>query len=237
MILKDRGERPLYMQLYDIIRDDIDSGVYQPGEKILTEEKLSKKYGVSRITVRHALEALEREQYLVRRRGAGTFISERKYKRSIAEDVSFSEMCARLGVAPGAKTIKSVIEDADRADQMRLNLDRNASVIVIERIRYADSVPISLEITRFTDEFAFLLGEDLNDQSLYKLLREKYQQEFTHSSKDVEIVFATFKLSQYLNVQEGYPLLKMESQMCKLNGEPFARNRQFILGDKFKMQV
>ena len=87
--------RPLYMQLHDSIRDDILNGTYRPGEKILTEEQLSKKYGVSRITVRNALETLARDNYLVRKRGAGTFISEQKFSRSISEDLSFTDMCKR----------------------------------------------------------------------------------------------------------------------------------------------
>lgn len=226
--------RPLYMQLHDLIKSDILNGVYRPGEKILTEQQLSEKYGVSRITVRNALETLERDNYLIRRRGAGTFISERKFHRSISEDLSFTDMCKQLGVTPGAKTIKCVIEDADNADQAALNLGDAAAVVVIERIRYADSMPISLEITRFTNEFTYLLDEDLNNRSLYKMLREKYHLEFFHSNKEVEIVFATYQLAKYLDIQTGYPLLKMESLVCLMDGQPFARNQQFVRGDKFK---
>ena len=229
--------RPLYMQLHDLIRDDILNGTYRPGEKIFTEEQLSKKYGVSRITVRNALETLARDNYLVRKRGAGTFISEQKFSRSISEDLSFTDMCKRLGVSPGSKTIKSVIEDADSLDQEILHLNKNSSVVVIERIRYANALPISVESTRFTTDFTYLLDEDLNNQSLYKLLREKYRIDFFHSNKVVELSFATYQLAKYLDIQKGYPLLKMESQMYLDSAVPFARNSQFIRGDKFKMYV
>lgn len=229
--------RPLYMQLHDSIRDDILNGTYRPGEKILTEEQLSKKYGVSRITVRNALETLARDNYLVRKRGAGTFISEQKFSRSISEDLSFTDMCKRLGVSPGSKTIKSVIEDADSLDQEILHLNKNSSVVVIERIRYANALPISVESTRFTTDFTYLLDEDLNNQSLYKLLREKYRIDFFHSNKVVELSFATYQLAKYLDIQKGYPLLNMESQMYLDSAVPFARNSQFIRGDKFKMYV
>jgi len=237
MKLIEKDDRPLYMQLHDLIKEDIDNGVYKPGEKILTEEQLSEKYGVSRITVRNALETLERDNYLIRRRGAGTFISEKKFKRHLGEDLSFSDMCKQLGVSAGAKTIKSVIEEANKTDQIVLNLEKGASVIVIERIRFADELPISLEITRFTEQFSYLLDEDLNNRSLYKILREKYACEFYHSEKEVEIVFATYQLAKYLNVSVGSPLLKIESLMYKEDDHAFARNQQFIRGDKFKMRI
>lgn len=237
MEMHAHDNRPLYMQLHDLIRDDILNGTYRPGEKILTEEQLSEKYGVSRITVRNALETLARDNYLVRRRGAGTFISEQKFHRSISEDLSFTDMCKQLGVSPGSKTIKSVIEDANSLDQEILHLDKNASVVVIERIRYANALPISVESTRFTTDFTYLLDEDLNNQSLYKLLREKYHLDFFHADKVVELSFATYQLAKYLDIQKGDPLLKMESQMCWANKTPFARNLQFIRGDKFKMHV
>ena len=229
--------RPLYMQLHDLIRDDILNGVYRPGEKILTEQQLSEKYHVSRITVRNALDALARDNYLIRRRGAGTFISEKKFHRSIVEDLSFTDMCNQLGVSPGAKTIKSVIEDADSLDQEIMHLSKASSVVVIERIRYADSMPISVESTRFTTDFTYLLNEDLNNQSLYRLLREKYHLDFYHSHKVVEISFATYQLAKYLDIPKGEPLLKIEGQMHLTDGTPFARNLQFIRGDKFKMHI
>lgn len=117
------------------------------------------------------------------------------------------------------------------------HLNKNSSVVVIERIRYANALPISVESTRFTTDFTYLLDEDLNNQSLYKLLREKYRIDFFHSNKVVELSFATYQLAKYLDIQKGYPLLKMESQMYLDSAVPFARNSQFIRGDKFKMYV
>ena len=73
--------KPLYMQLYSTLKDDIENGVYKAGERIPTELELSEKYGVSRITLRNALERLTRDNYLVRYRGRGTFVKSIKYER------------------------------------------------------------------------------------------------------------------------------------------------------------
>ena len=144
---------PLYLQLYTVLKNDLENGVYKKGERIPTEAELSQKYGVSRITLRNALDKLVRDNYLVRYRGRGTFVKSEKYTRSIAENLGFTEMCHRLGCTAGAKTIKSVIENATKEDIEELQLAEGANVFVLERIRYMNNVPVALECGRYTDQY------------------------------------------------------------------------------------
>lgn len=232
-ILDSHDSQPLYQQLYGIIKMNIDTGVYKKGEKIPTEAELSKIYSMSRVTVRNALERLTRENYLVRSRGRGTFVSEEKFQRSIVENLSFTDMCRNLNRVPGAKTIKSVIEDALPEDIEELNLSEGDKVIVIERIRYLDGIPVSVESGRYTERFSFLINEDLNTQSMYEVLREKYGITFGRTSRRLEIIFSSYQLSKYLNISIGYPLISLSGTVYDSNDVPSYRNKQFIVGDKF----
>lgn len=228
---------PLYKQLAETLRQEIEGGKYKKGERFPTEFELSDKHGVSRITVRSALNELSRENYLVRYRRRGTFVTGEKLQRSIAKLSSFSDMCREQGRTPGAKVIKSVYEKATARDQEELGLEPGARVVVIERIRYADKVPVSVEISRFSDQYAFLLDENLNDTSLYEQLKAHCGISLVSSNKTIELMFASYELAQYLGLADGYPLISIGSVVSDLEGHKVHRSRQYIVGDKFKLII
>ncbi|KWX87062.1 GntR family transcriptional regulator [Paenibacillus riograndensis] len=228
---------PLYKQLQEKILDSIHDGTLKPGDKLPTELELSETNQVSRVTVRAALDALTSEGYLVRIPGKGTFITKDKIQKNVAETIGFSETCRLQNKTPGARVIKCVSEEATAADQEHLGLNPGDKVINIERIRYADNVPISVEYSRFPSSYSFLLQEDLNDKSLYEILRSKYKVTFGHSRKYIVMEYASFDVAAYLNIEEGYPLLSIRSTVSSPDGQKIHRSKQLILGDKFELIV
>lgn len=83
MKLNTHSSTPLYMQLKQAITEDINKGVYTPGEKLPIETDLCDIYGVSRITVRKAVLDLVEEGLLIRQQGKGTFVQYPKAKRAV----------------------------------------------------------------------------------------------------------------------------------------------------------
>jgi len=237
MNLKKTDVLPLYKQLTDLLRRDIEEGKFKKGQKIPTEVELSKLYNVSRITVRNALEELAKENLLIRKQGKGTFVNIEKLSRGISGIQSFTEMCREIGCTPGAKVIKCVIEDANEKDIELLELEHNSKIIVIERIRYADNVPVALEVSRLPERFSFMLDEDLNDTSMFTILSEKHNIAFINPRKTIELVFATYEMSRYLNLSQGYPLLSITGVSNDREGVPSHRFMQFIVADKIKFIV
>ncbi|HCX50780.1 MAG TPA: GntR family transcriptional regulator [Bacillus sp. (in: Bacteria)] len=237
MTLKKQDILPLYKQLTDILRKDIEDGKFKKGEKIPTEIELSRLYGVSRITVRTALEELAKENLLIRKQGKGTFVNTDKFSRGINGLQSFTDMCREIGKKAGAKVIKCIIEDANDKDIEVLELEPHSKIIVIERIRYADDIPVALEVSRLPERFTFLLDEDLNDTSMFSILSEKYQIAFMNTRKTIELVFATYEMSRYLNVSQGHPLLSISSVSSDRDEIPSHRSMQFIVADKFKFII
>ncbi|KWX70629.1 GntR family transcriptional regulator [Paenibacillus jilunlii] len=228
---------PLYKQLQEKILDSIRDGTLKPGDKLPTELELSETNQVSRVTVRAALDTLTSEGYLVRIPGKGTFITKDKIQKNVAETIGFSDTCRLQNKTPGAKVIKCLIEEATAADQEHLGLSPGDKVINIERIRYADNVPISVEYSRFPSSYSFLLKEDLNDKSLYEILRSNYKVSFGHSRKYIVMEYASFDVATYLNIEEGYPLLSIRSTVSSPDGQKIHRSKQLILGDKFELIV
>ncbi|KFX19734.1 GntR family transcriptional regulator [Pectobacterium betavasculorum] len=228
---------PLYKQLEQKIKSAILDGKFKAGQKIPTELELSQNYQVSRITVRKALESLTRDNLLTRVSGKGTFVSAEKFQRDMSGIVSFSELCRSQGRKPGARTIKSVIETPAKDVQDALALSEGERIIVLERIRYADDVPVSLEITRFPETFSFLLTEDLNHQSLYQILRDNYDIYFTRSAKVIELVYASYDVAHYLAIPTGYPLISITSRIIDNHGKASCSSTQLIVGDKIRFFV
>ena len=231
---------PLYLQLAHEIIQAIECGAYKKGDKLPSEGEFVARYEVSRVTVRKALEAVENKNYLDRRRGKGTFVRMEKISKQLSQStISFSELCRTQNKVPGAKVIKSVIEDATEQDKAELGLAESDKVFVLERIRYADEVPVSVEISRFPENFSFLINEDLNNKnSLYEILRDKYNIIFANSKKSLEVIFCqSVALSKYLNIPKGYPLLLITSIVATTNGNQAYLSFQYIAGDKFKITI
>lgn len=229
--------KPLYKQLEDALRESILRGEYKQGQKIPTESELSDSWKVSRVTVRKALDALTRENILTRVSGKGTFVSGEKFQRNITGVISFSELCRSQGRTPGARTIKSVFENCDSETHNKLNIKKNEKAVVIERIRYADDIAVSLETVWFAPKFADLLNQDLNNQSLYDILRDKYQLHFTNSKKTIELVYANLDIAHYLRIANHYPLISIKSDMLDSKGKIICISHQLIVGDKLKFTV
>ena len=229
---------PLYKQLEELILDKITSGTLTPGSKLPTENELSEQYHVSRVTVRKALAALDSQGYLDKKSGKGTFIAEKKMQRSLSPAVvSFSQMCQRMNKKPGAKTIKIAIEDPTPHEAELMGLDETEKILVIERIRYADDKPMLLEINKFPESFSFLFSENLNNTSLYELLKNKHNIVFDHSSKTIDITFASSRDAKILGITKGYPLLRIDSIIHDSTSAYTQLCLQLCIGDKYKLIV
>ncbi|GAB6107246.1 GntR family transcriptional regulator [Fusibacter bizertensis] len=235
--LNSDDAQPLYKQLYESIRYNITNGEYQPGQRLPSEEDLCKLYGVSRITVRNALDELSNTGFITRKRGKGTFVTKNHITHHLTEKISFSETCILNGFKPGAKVIRAVIEKASPIDVTMLKIDKDERVVIIERLRYADEIPVSIEENRFSQDYTFLLNEELNNSSLYTILKEKYGVQIIDNRATVEIVFATYEQALYLNIEEGYPLLCITTCPVDANNKPIHSSRHFTVGDKFKFTI
>ena len=227
----------LYLHIYSDIKNAIEKGEIKPGDQIPPEVELVEKYKVSRITVRTALKMLANENYVIRLTGKGTFVPIKHYQRPISSTMSFSQVCASLGYIPGAHTIKCCIENATEEDIKELGLKPNSKIVVVERLRYANGVPVSLEVSHFTEEFDFLLHENLNDDSMYAIIQEKYGITFSDSKKILELQFSNYEWSKYLSIPINSPLLSIKSIVSTTTGEKAHRSHQLVVGTKFKLII
>ena len=235
MTSDDKTERtevsavPLYQQVMDDLKGEIARGVYAFGSRIPSEMELAKSYGVGRVTVRRAVEELSRAGYLNRQRqGKGTFVNAPKLKRKIVQkgDVqSFSEGCAANDMVAGARLVSRTVVAATREDAAFFGVEPGCELIVVERVRAADGVPVMLE-------------KDLTDSSIFALVAEHSGRAPLKSDPcTVEIALADAQVAPLLEVPVGEPLFYMEAYFTDGDGRPLLLGRQKIVGSRYVFDI
>jgi GntR family transcriptional regulator len=173
--LRYDGTVPLYIQLSELIRRQINSGQYATGAQLPTEKELCDRYSVSTITVRQAVIKLVNEGLLFRRRGKGTFVTEPKLDRDISRLYSFSDDMRRMGRSPSSRILDLRVVAVGEAQQLLGLSGPEQEATKIIRLRLADGIPLLLETTFIPLALApDLARHDLASCSLYTVLQEQY---------------------------------------------------------------
>lgn len=214
---------PLYQQVIDIIKNEINSGAYKAGARIPNEFELAESYKVGRVTVRRAIEELVQQGYLTKRQGKGTFVNAPKLKRKIRQkdDVqSFSNACRVNGMEPGACVISRKILPADSTEAQFFGVPVGTDLICVERVRTADGVPVMLENNIYVyEDNAYLSTAPLSNQSIFEFVRNRTGRTpaFTDPCT-LEIACASPEVARLLAVPVGEPLFYMEASFSMSSG-------------------
>lgn len=160
--------RPLaYLDLRSTLQRQIDSGALTPGQPLPGERELAERHGVSRATVRKAIEGLVADGLLVQRQGSGTFVGAR-IVRPFSHLASFSEELRARGIEPRSEMLASESGTATPDEAMALNLAPGARVIRLRRLRFGAEQPLALERSTLP-AFALAGARSVRD-SLYAAL-------------------------------------------------------------------
>jgi GntR family transcriptional regulator len=161
------GSQPLYQQLQRALREAIEKRVLGPDDALPSERQLAADLGVSRITVRKAIQGLADEGFLDQRQGSGNFVSTR-IDKNFAKLTSFSEDMRARGRTPRSEWIKRSSGTVTPEEAMKLALSPGSLVYRFHRLRYADDAPMALEYA--TLSAAALPSLESVDHSLYDAL-------------------------------------------------------------------
>ena len=233
--LQAESYSPLYHQLMQRIRADIDRGDYPVGSRIPPEHELEQLYQVSRVTVRRALAELTSEGLLERKQGKGTFVATPKGAMHMKSIHSFHDSCKVNNVKPSTDVIHIRETVADSTDAEELNLKEGGRVLEILRVRRADGLPVVLERNRFSMAYAWLQDQDLGG-SLYSLLHD-YGVDPKLTLHDVSLRYADREEAQLLETEEGTPLVCLHEVVYDQRGRPLHNSVQLIRGDRFVFRI
>jgi GntR family transcriptional regulator len=221
------------------ILDEIAGGALLPGERLGAERDMAERYGVSRSTLRAALEALE-SVGAVRRvpgRSGGTFVAERKVERDLTSLAGLPAYLRRQGFESGARVLSTTTGEADAEMAAALAIPLGSVVFEIVRIRLADGEPISYERARFpAARFPGLLDHPLGG-SLYTLLESEYGLVAGEAEERIEIVGASATAARVLQVRRSSPVVSIARVTVDADGRPFELSHDLFRADRVRIVV
>ena len=162
----------LYYQLKEKLAKKIANHEWKPGEKIPSEAELCNAYQVSRITVRKAIEDLARSGQLVKHQGKGTFVTNVSMEHKLSKFYSFSEELTRSGMTERAQVLSFEIVPAPEEISEKLSMQKNEQVYMVKRLRMADEMPYTVEISYIPYALCpGLTAKNITAKGLYNSMR------------------------------------------------------------------
>ena len=207
----------------------------ETGDAIPSERHLSVDLGVSRLTVRAALDELVREGYLTRRRGSGTFVAEPKMAKDLTMS-SFSDDMRQRGLTPGSKTLELAVVAAGARLGRILHVSPSEPVIVVKRLRLANGEPMAIELLHMRQSLVpGLSATDLEERSFYDLLPERFGVWIAGGTQTVEPTVTNEEESTVLGVPLHSPALLFERVTRTADGTIVEFTSSTYRGDRYRL--
>ena len=209
---------PLYYQLSQQLEAAIEQGRLAPGKLLGNEIELARRLGLSRPTVRQAIQSLVDKGLLVRRRGVGTQVVHSQVRRPLELSSLYDDLEA-AGQRPTTRVLRHVTEPAPAAVAAALGIAEESDVVVVERLRLAHGEPVAHLCNHLPPGLLDMTTEGLETTGLYRLMREAGIS--LHSARQsVGARAATPGEGERLGEPEGAPLLTMERTTFDDTGRP-----------------
>lgn len=230
-------KQPAYMKIYNMLKQEIRDGEYKPGDFLPTEHVIESRFKVSRTTVRRALELLSRDGYVDAKQGRGTVVLDFSTVQRLNALTSITETLKSRGmtVSTNGMHIDHVTANAKVAGALKIK--EGDSVIRVQRVQYANDVPICIMSNYLVESLAPGIDKCANEfTSLYSFLEKTYNVVLTSAIENISAGTADFSEAQILQVPVGSPLLISKRVTFNDNG-PVEYAVIKILGDKYEYSI
>lgn len=226
------AEVPLYGKVEDVLASEIGRGVLHPGDRLPSEDQLLTRFAVSRITVRRAIQNLIQRRMVEIRRGLGTYVLAPRISQELTRLTGFVEDMAVHGRKASARVVSKEVVAADSAVARQLRVSKGTYVMRIERVRLADSVPISFDETYLPlDIGKRIVRNDLRIKPIFTLLEEEYGMPLAEAEYVLEAASASIHVAEALAVSEGSPIFRIERTSFTKTGLPIDYEILYYRGD------
>lgn len=230
---------PYYVQLKELIREQVESGQWRAGDQLPPESDLCAGFDVSRTVVRQALQELAYQGLIIRQKGRGTFVAEPKIRESLVQKLTgFYQDMAERGHQPTSQVLTQRLVPASQKLATHLEVAPGTPLVEIERLRFVGQEPIVLVTTYVPYALCpALLQADLRRQSLYAYLERTCGLVLARGRRVIEAVPASEYEAQLLQVKKGAPLIMLDSVSYLEDGRPVEYYHALHRGDRSRFEV
>jgi len=227
---------PQHKKLYEVLRKHIVDGVYREGDLLPSENELCQLYGVTRPTVRQSLNNLTNDGYISRHQGKGSIVHHLPREIGI---LSVSGTTSAVGDRKLKTSIivKPVIIPWKDDFMFPLSqLEKESGCVYMERLRLVDDVPIFYDISYIANiNLPRITSRKFENQSLFRILRDHYQIEIRGGEQRIKAIPASVKISKFLHLKKGEPVLHLERKMETNNPGHFLYSSIFCNTGKYSI--
>lgn len=209
-MLDGASEQPLYLQLVDQLEMEIRNSMLA-NDKLSSERELTKIYGVSRITVRLALQELEKRGLVYKKHGKGTYVSEITNSAvDLSAAYSFTDQMKKLGKVPQTKILSFRLIEAPESIAQQMQIAPGELIFEIERLRIANDTPMMIERSYVPHTlFDGLTEEMLSVHPLYELFQLQFSQTIRLAEEEFYASIALDNEAELLGIRSGSPVLHL----------------------------
>lgn len=209
-MLDGASEQPLYLQLVDQLEMEIRNSMLA-NDKLSSERELTKIYGVSRITVRLALQELEKRGLVYKKHGKGTYVSEITDSAvDLSAAYSFTDQMKKLGKVPQTKILSFRLIEAPESIAQQMQIAPGELIFEIERLRIANDTPMMIERSYVPHTlFDGLTEEMLSMHPLYELFQLQFSQTIRLAEEEFYASIALDNEAELLGIRSGSPVLHL----------------------------
>lgn len=234
-MLNENSSIPLYVQLYQVFLDNINSGKWYDGFKIPSELEICEQFGVSRMTVRLALDKLKSLGYLYRKSGRGTYITMPSINQPLSTFYSFSD--STDGVIRKSKLIAFDCLPCEEDIASMLKIEPYSPVFITERVRSVGDTPFAYELSYIPQSFCPQLNAaSISMYGLYKTLKMLAGSAPDHAHESFCAVKIQNPAAQYLNCRASEPALSIQ-RIAYLGDSIVEYCDSLVRGDRIKYHV
>ena len=213
------SNRPLYVQVREILLERISSGVWHPGMLVPNEFAIAAELGVSQGTIRKALDSLAADHLLVRKQGRGTYVAQHTPDDMLFRFFNFFDAEGRRA-RPDSRNVEQVEGPATEEERLRLTLDEGEKVFRISRIRTIGDIPFLAEMIVLPERLFPGLPEAELPNTLYDHFQTHYGITISRGTEKLTAAMAGPAEAGALGIAEGTPLLKLDRIAYSLQNMP-----------------
>jgi GntR family transcriptional regulator len=229
---------PLYNQIRELLRTRILDGTYTPLSRMPSESELCELFNVSRITIRQALNDLQKEGLIFKIHGKGTFVAKPKTYQNISSLQGLAESLAHQGYEVINQIQSIQYFGAPPKVAERLALSRSDEVAEIKRVRLVNREPVSLEVTYVPALIGRQLAKaDLVTRDTFLILENDLGLALGHADLAIDAILAESELTQALNIEQGTPIMRIERLTHTEDGMPLDFEYLYYRGDAFQYRL
>ncbi|MEX0975255.1 MAG: GntR family transcriptional regulator [Bacillota bacterium] len=234
----NQAPMPLYIDVANEIRDSIKNGEFPVGTNIGSQADLMSRYGVSRVTLRHALRVLEREGLVVTHQGKGSYVASTEVSQNLANLRSLAEIVEDQGLAHEVRIIDYTwLMPPDHISAF-LGTPSESPVLRIRRQHIVNGLPFALAVIYLPAALgAGLTQRDVEKNSLYMLMEKRLGIGLGQAVQEIRAARAEGQTATLLQVSPGSPLLVAERKTYAVSGEPVEHITFFYRSDCYHFTV